>query len=268
MGVGGPGGRRTIAGVRSVAVDAAGSSVRWVDLPGRLPARVFVHGMGGIGWATFGDVAGHPALGGHRSLVIDLPGHGLSDRPSSFGYTLDDHASAIARVCEAAGVDSIDLVGHSLGADISVVVTGRHPGLVGRLVVAEANLDPLPPSTTGRFSQRIALQREDEFVSRGYQEILDTVPEWTWMLRLCDPRAVYRSAVGLITGTLPTMREMLLAAQIPRTFIRGERGEPLADAEGLQAAGVRVVTIPDAGHLMMADQPEAFVAALGSAFSV
>jgi pimeloyl-ACP methyl ester carboxylesterase len=125
--------------------------------------------------------------------------------------------------------------------------------------------DPLPRSTSGRFSQRIATQSEEEFVATGYQEILDTVPGWAWMLRLCDPRAVHRSAVGLITGTRPTMREMLLAARIPRTFIRGEQGEPLVDAEGLQTAGVRVVTIPDAGHMMMADQPEAFVAAVASA---
>ncbi len=259
---------RTMASVRSVVLDAAGSRIRWADLPGRLPARVFVHGMGGVGWATFGEVAGHPLLGGHRSLVIDLPGHGLSDRPSRFGYTLDDHASVIARVCEAAGVDSIDLVGHSLGADISVVLMGRYPGLVGRLVVAEANLDPLPRVSTGRFSQRIAMQTEEDFVAKGHQEILDTVPGWAWMLRLCDPRAVYRSAVGLITGTQPTMRETLLAASIPRTFIRGEQGEPLVDAEGLQAAGVRVVTIPDAGHMMMEDQPEAFVAALATALGV
>jgi len=60
----------------------------------------------------------------------------------------------------------------------------------------------------------------------------------------------------------------LLAAGIPRTFIRGEQGEPLVGAEGLQAAGVRVVTIPDAGHMMMADQPDAFVAAVAAALDV
>ena len=102
-------------------------------------------------------------------------------------------------------------------------------------------------------------------MATGYREILDTVPGWAWMLRLCDPRAVYRSAVGLITGTQPTMREMLLTARIPRTFVRGEHGEPLVDAEGLHPAGVRVATIPDAGHMMMADQPDAFVAALAAA---
>jgi pimeloyl-ACP methyl ester carboxylesterase len=154
--------------VDSVAFDSAGSMVRWSDLPGRLPARVFVHGMGGLGWARFGHVVGRPALGGHRSLVVDLPGHGLSDRPADFGYILDDHASVIAKVCEAAGLDSIDLVGHSLGGDIAVVVAGRYPELLGRLVMAEANLDPLPRSpTAGRFSQRIAAHDEEDFIARG-----------------------------------------------------------------------------------------------------
>ncbi len=249
--------------------DDAGSAVRWVDLPGRSPARVFVHGLGGgTGSWHFGGIAGHPALGGHRSLLIDLPGHGMSDRPADWGFTLDDHASVVARVCAAASLDAIDLVGHSLGGDIAVVTAGRNPGLVGRLVIAEANLDPLPPSTTARQSQMIATQTEEAFIARGYQELLDEVPSWRPMLRLCDARAVYRSAVGLITGTSPTMREMLVAMTMPRTFIHGDRGEPLLDAEGLQAAGVDVVTIPDAGHLMMHDAPEAFTAALVTALGI
>ena len=250
--------------MRELVFDRAGSMVRWYDLPGRLPARVFIHGLGGTG-AAFGGVAGHPALGGHRSLVIDLPGHGTSDRPADWGYTLDDHAFVIAQVCDAAGLDSIDLVGHSMGADIAVVVAGRNPGLVSRLVVAEANLDPLPPSTTGRASQWISAQTEEAFVAHGCQELLDGVPTWRPTLRLCDARAVYRSAVGLITGTNPTMREMLLAMAIPRTFIRGERGEELRDPEGLQVAGIEVVVIPGAGHVMMVDAPGAFVAALATA---
>jgi pimeloyl-ACP methyl ester carboxylesterase len=251
--------------VRELAFDAAGSMVRWTELPGRSPARVFVHGLGGTGGAVFGGVAGHAALGGHRSLVIDLPGHGLSDRPADFGYTLDDHAVVIARVCAAEGLEAVDLVGHSLGADIAIVVAGRNPGLVGRLVVSEGNLDPLPVATDQRMSQRIAAQSEQAFVERGYAELLDSEPTWRPTLRLCDPRAVYRSAVGLITGTRPTMRELLVALSIPRTFIVSEHGEPLRDAEGLRASGVDVVTIPEAGHMMMFDAPAAFATAIANA---
>jgi pimeloyl-ACP methyl ester carboxylesterase len=58
------------------------------------------------------------------------------------------------------------------------------------------------------------------------------------------------------------MRALFVAMSIPRTFIKGDHGEPLLDEEGLEAAGVRVVTIPNAGHMMMFDNPGAFVDAL------
>jgi pimeloyl-ACP methyl ester carboxylesterase len=58
---------------------------------------VFLHGLGGNGEAILGAVADEPALGGHRSLLIDLPGHGASDRPADFSYSLDDHAAASAQ---------------------------------------------------------------------------------------------------------------------------------------------------------------------------
>jgi pimeloyl-ACP methyl ester carboxylesterase len=255
-----------MSAMRQTEFHGQGWNVAWVDLPGGAPARVFLHGMGCLGGAIFGEVASHPRLGGHRSILVDLPGHGLSDRPADWRYSLEDHADAVAAVCADAGVEGIDLVGHSLGGDIAITVAGRHPGLVRRLVIAEANLDPIPPTPTGvRTSQRIAAQAEGEFVATGYRELVDTVPGWSPMLRLCDPTAVYRSAVGLVRGTSPTMRQVFTGLGIPRTFIVGDAGEPLVDAEGLEASGVSVVTIAGAGHMMMSDQPEAFVSALEAA---
>jgi alpha/beta hydrolase family protein len=55
---------------------------------------VYIHGLAGTGAAGFGSIAPHPLLAGPRSIVLDLPGHGHSDRPADFGYTLDDHAAA------------------------------------------------------------------------------------------------------------------------------------------------------------------------------
>jgi pimeloyl-ACP methyl ester carboxylesterase len=246
------------------AFDQRGSRVRWTERPGPLPARVFVHGLGGNGEAILGAIAEDPALGRHRSILIDLPGHGASDRPEDFSYSLDAHARAVAAVCAATGLETVDLVGHSLGADISIVIAYRYPGLVRRLVISEANLDPLPASNDGRASQAIRLQPEAEFVTTGYERLISGNPGWAGTLRECSPLAVHRSAVWLTTGTTPTMREMLVALTIPRTFIHGDRGEPLLDARGLRRAGVEVTTIPDAGHMMMFDNPAAFVAAVAA----
>lgn len=248
--------------VHETPFDDRGSKIRWTEAPGALPARVYVHGLGGNGEAIFGEVARNPAIAGHRSILLDLPGHGASDRPHDYPYTLEALADAVAAACRAAGVSGVDLVGHSLGADTAIVVGARHPDLVGRLVISEANLDPLPASLTGRGSQAIRFQTEAEFVATGFGALLDANEGWARTLRHCDAVAIHRCAVGLTTGTTPTMRAMFVAQRIPRTFIKGDRGEPLLDEAGLEAAGVRVVTIPDAGHMMMLDNPPAFVAAM------
>jgi pimeloyl-ACP methyl ester carboxylesterase len=60
------------------------------------------------------------------------------------------------------------------------------------------------------------------------------------------------------------MREMFVSMTMPRTFLHGDRGEPLLDAGGLRRAGIRVVTIPNAGHMMMFDNSPAFVVAVAS----
>lgn len=249
---------------RATAFDDHGSQIRWTEIEGDAPARVYLHGLGGTGEAILGAVARDPAIAGHRSILVDLPGHGASDRPADYSYTLDAHAAAVVAVCRAAGVDGVDLVGHSLGADISIVIAARNPGLVRRLVISEANLDPLPASLTGRASQAIRAQSEEAFVKGGYQALLDGKEGWARTLRFADPRAIHRSAVGLTMGTTPTMRAMFVALPIPRTFIKGDRGEPLLDEDGLEAAGIRVVIIPDAGHMMMFDNPPAFIAALAA----
>ena len=249
------------------AFDRLGSSIDWTDLPGRLPARVFVHGLGANGQANFGRVVGRPELGDHRSIVVDLPGMGRSDRPADFSYSLEAHAAAVAGVIRAAGLANVDLVGHSLGGDTSIVVAYRNPGLVGRLIISEANLDPLPASSSGRASQGIRLETEDEFVATGFEALMDREPGWATTLRLCDARAIHRSAVGLTSGTTPTTREMLTAMTLPRSFLHGDHGEPLLGAAGLRAAGIGVVTIANAGHMVMHDNLEAYVRALGELLS-
>jgi pimeloyl-ACP methyl ester carboxylesterase len=253
--------------MRSTAFTSGGDQVRWSDLPGGpaaagLPATVYLHGLGGTGPSVFGHIAGHPLLGGRRALVVDLPGHGHSDRPTEFGYTLEEHAAAVAAVLDDAGVVAVDLVGHSMGGSIGIVLAQRRPDLVGRLVVAEPVLDRLAPTTSGLGSQWMASMTEAAFVERGWAELSADDPGWGMTLRICAPLAVHRSAVALIAGTEPSLRTILGGLPISRTFIAGADGEGVERAEGLEALGVRVVVIAAAGHSMMVDQPEAFVGEL------
>ncbi|MEU6377200.1 alpha/beta hydrolase [Streptomyces sp. NPDC046909] len=241
--------------------DGKGSRIRWTEVPGAEPARVYVHGLGSMSAVYHAHIAARPELAGRRSLFVDLPGHGISDRPEHFGYTLEEHADALAAALDAAGLGGAELVAHSMGGAVAIVLAHRRPDLVSRLVLTEANLDPYPPLTAG--SSGIASYEEDDFVSGGHARVLERVgPQWAATMRLADPRALHRTAVGLRRGSEPVMRAILEGLAVERVYLQGEASGELEGARALEAAGVRVVTVPGAGHNVMFDNPDAFVAAV------
>ncbi|MEV7686178.1 alpha/beta fold hydrolase [Streptomyces bungoensis] len=252
--------------MRSAVVTTEGDRIRWVELPGREPVRVYVHGLGATSPAYFTETAVHPSLAGHRSLLVDLLGHGISDRPAAFDYTLEDHADALARALTSADVTGAELVAHSMGGSVAIVLAARHPRLVSRLVLVDANLDPLPRRPGSGGSSGIAAYSEEEFLAGGWQEVRDRVgPHWWSTMRLAGREALYRSAVHLVRGTTPTMRELLMDLEIPRTYLLPEDDGPLPGADALAGAGVAVVSIPDCGHNIMLDNPDAFASATAAA---
>jgi pimeloyl-ACP methyl ester carboxylesterase len=247
--------------MKQAEFDGRGSRIRWTETPGAHPARVYVHGLGAASAVYHAHIAARPELAGRRSLFVDLPGHGVSDRPQDFGYTLEEHADAVAVALDAAGLTGAELIGHSMGGSVAVVLAHRRPDLVSRLVLTEANLDAFPPPGAG--SSSIASYQEDEFVAGGHARVLEKVgPLWAATMRLADPRGLHRSAVGLRRGSDPVMRDLLEGMGIERVYLQGELSGELPGRERLEAAGVRVLTVPAAGHNIMFDNPDAFAAAV------
>ncbi|MFD7501840.1 alpha/beta fold hydrolase [Streptomyces sp. NPDC059850] len=254
--------------MRNAVVTTEGDQIRWVELPGREPSRVYVHGLGATSPAYFAEIALHPLLAGHRSLLIDLLGHGISDRPTGFGYTLEAHADALAEALGAARVTGAEVIAHSMGGSVAIVLAARHPHLVSRLVLVDANLDPIPRVSGSGGSSGIAAYSEAEFLAGGWEGVRDRVgPHWWSTMRLAGREGLHRSAVNLTRGTVPTMRELLLDLKVPRAYLLPEADGPLPGADALAAAGVAVVPIPDCGHNIMLDNPDAFARATSAALT-
>ncbi|MFJ7338292.1 alpha/beta fold hydrolase [Streptomyces sp. NPDC101110] len=254
--------------MRSAAVTPEGDRIRWVELPGQEPSRVYVHGLGATSGAYFTEVAVDPRLAGRRSLLVDLLGHGISDRPAHFDYTLESHADALAGALTAAGVSAAEVIAHSMGGSVAIVLAARHPHLVSRLVLVDANLDPIPREPGSSGSSGIASYTEEEFLADGWAEVRDRVgPHWWSTMRLAGREALHRSAFHLTRGTTPTMRELLLELRIPRTFLLPASDGPLPGTGALTEAGVSVVALPGCGHNIMLDNPEAFVEATAAALT-
>jgi pimeloyl-ACP methyl ester carboxylesterase len=72
----------------------------------------------------------------HKIIAMDLRGRGLSDSPSS-GYSVENHCRDILALMDDKGLDRPVLMGHSLGAFISLVFAAKHPSRVDRLILVD-----------------------------------------------------------------------------------------------------------------------------------
>ena len=58
-----------------------------------------------------------------------------------------------------AGAPGAELVAHSMGGAVAIVLAARRPDLVSRLVLTEANLDPAPAAHRGQQRHQPATTR-------------------------------------------------------------------------------------------------------------
>ncbi|MDP9187355.1 MAG: alpha/beta hydrolase, partial [Verrucomicrobiota bacterium] len=103
-------------------------------------ALFFVHG-----WSCDETVWSEqaPALAEKiRVIIIDLPGHGQSEKPQTIEYTMDLYARAIDAVMSDARVKSVILVGHSNGTPVVRQYYRKSPTKVKALVIVEGPLRP------------------------------------------------------------------------------------------------------------------------------
>ena len=87
-----------------------------------------------------------------RLILIDLPGHGHSDKPHT-AYTMDFFAEAVLAVMADAHVDKATLVGHSMGVPVICRVCKQAPERVAALVSVDGTLrrPRMTPTQTEQF---------------------------------------------------------------------------------------------------------------------
>lgn len=99
--------------------------------------NVFLHGWGQSG-ECFDSAAGK--LGG-SFVLVDFPPFGKSDEPH--GWNVYSYANMVISLCEHLKIKKCNLIGHSFGGRIAILIASLRPDLVGRLVlVGSAGMKP------------------------------------------------------------------------------------------------------------------------------
>ena len=253
------GGRKIFAATGGAPFDAA------------RPVVVFLHGAG-MDHTVWTLETRYFAHHGKSVLALDLPGHGRSQGPAP--ESIAGYADWLASFLAAAGVAEASFVGHSMGALIALETAARTfeevrtlalLGVAARmpvhpdLLAAAARDDPqaielIIAWAYGKPAHLGGHKGPGLWLLGGGKRLLERAGKGTLAsdLRACD---AYEGAV-------------LAAAKIaaPTLLLLGELDRmtpPMAAVPLLDVMrDVRRVVIPEAGHMMMIERPDATLAAL------
>jgi len=240
-------------------------------LDAALPTVLFVHGAGNE-HSVWTLQARYFAHHGFNAVAVDLPGHGKSGGAAL--ASVEALAGWIRDFADAVSIAKAALVGHSLGSLAVLECAARHPERVAQLAL----LGPAAPMTVSE-TLLDAAQRNDHVAcelitgwsySAGKQIGGSQMPG-LWLtgnaLRLLE-----RTKPGVLHADLVACNQYSAAEasaakiRCPALAIVGARDlmAPSKNAQRLIAAlpDARVVTIPDCGHALMAEQPDAVLDAL------
>ncbi len=231
---------------------------------------VILHGFLGMGdnWKTLGAKYSEEGFQVH---LVDQRNHGHSFHHKDFNYEV--MVEDLKRYCKAHQLENIILLGHSMGGKTAMLFAAKYPELVSKLMVADiaprfypihhdAILEGLSSLDFSIIKSRgEADQQLSRFVSDfGTRQFLLKNLFWKTKGQLAlrmnlDVLKDNESAVG---EALPTH----LKFDKDTLFLRGDRSEyiALSDEDGIKRhfPKAKIVTIPNAGHWLHAENPSDF----------
>lgn len=239
------------------------------------------------GWldnaASFLPLATH--LPDTELVMVDLPGHGLSDHlPGAASYTTPQAIAQVLAIMDALGWDDCVLLGHSMGAAIASLVAAVAPQRVRALACIEALGGLAAPAgeTVERLRNHLAaLATLDDKRLRVFADLAAPVRArmlanqlseasarllvergvrpveggWSWR---SDPRLMLPTAVRM---TEEQVRDVLAAITCPALVVYATPAqdyfpEPARSERAALLRDGRLHVLPGHHHLHM-DQPEA-----------
>lgn len=120
---------------------------------------LLIHGSGAWG-GLWSETAMALAQKGYRSIALDLPPFGFSDRPASEDYSRTAQARRILALVTAMKLDRPIIVGHSFGGGPALEAVMRSPQTFSRVVLVDPALGIDVPVTDLPFVLRTQAARE------------------------------------------------------------------------------------------------------------
>jgi pimeloyl-ACP methyl ester carboxylesterase len=189
-----------------------------------------------------------------RTYAFDMWGFGDSDRNPQ-RYDLESYVVQLDRFMEELGVTKASLVGHSMGAAVSLMFAERYPDRVDRIMAVSA------PLASGSISKRLISSGGNALLDRmlGRRAVVD-YQEVEQEATKTDPNAILSTARALdrlnLLDALDNLdtTPLLLVYGHKDSFITPLSNDDLREING----NVRPIGLADSGHFPMLDEASKF----------
>ncbi len=190
------------------------------------------------------------ATRGNRVVLLDLLGHGRSDKPRhASAYRIDTYPSQVFALLDELGVEDAVLGGMSLGANVSLFAATQRPERVRGLVIEMPVLERAVPFAAMLFVPMLLLTHYGQPVLRMTSAALRRVPPtrsgaFNGLVHGASlpPASMAALLHGVLVGPVAPTQEQRSAIAVP-TLVLAHRNDllhPFDDAVNL------AVQLPDA----------------------
>jgi 3-oxoadipate enol-lactonase len=204
----------------------------------------------------------------HRAILFDNRGVGRSDVPRG-PYRIAAMARDALAVMNTAGLERAHVMGASMGGMIAQELTLQHPERVKSLLLGctscggfrarPPNLRRVPVfrNWRGMTNEQRAREVVPLLYAKGTPRDVIEEDIQTRLIRYPSLRGVIYQAMGI---PFWSSYRRLPRIKVPTLVVHGDQDHVLPLANGERVAerieGSKLVVIPNAGHMIMSDQPE------------
>lgn len=246
------------------------------------PAVVLLHGYGETG-DMWGAMAGEFARD-HTVIVPDLRGLGLSAKPEG-GFDKKTQADDVAGVLDALKIKTADLVTHDIGNMVGYAFAAQHQERVTRFVLIDAPLPGIGPWEEilknpllwhfrfgGPDMERLVAGRERIYLDRFWNEFSADRTRFSEAARehyaklYALPGAMHSGFAQFAAFDQDAIDNQPFLSKggklkMPVLALGGEKsfGPMMATIMRFAAENVREGIVPDSGHWIMEENPQATV---------
>jgi pimeloyl-ACP methyl ester carboxylesterase len=185
------------------------------------------------------------AAAGHRVVLMDLPGHGRSDKPRQVAaHRMDAYARHVLHLLDELGLEQAAVGGMSLGADVTLQLGLLAPERLRAMVLEMPVLELATPVAALTFTPLVLATHYAAPLLRNVARLARQVPldrlgvlsQLIGPLRL-DPEELSAILHGLAVGPVAPTADERARMDVPALVIghRSDRLHPFGDAARLAA---------------------------------